>query len=70
MMAYYNVIINYRDADFDSSRVIGLGRFALNLVQLFMTLVYVYYWLRLKFGRTPSERREEDSLRSQMPTDE
>lgn len=48
MMAFYNVIINYGDADFDSSRVIGLGRFALSLVQLSMTLVYAYYWLRFK----------------------
>lgn len=68
MMAFYNVIINYGDADFDSSRVIGLGRFALSLVQLSMTLVYAYYWLRFKIWQHPE--RKARGGESQVPTGE
>lgn len=48
MMTFYNVIINYGDADFDSSRIIGLGKFALSLIQFSMSLVYAFYWLKFK----------------------
>lgn len=56
MMLFYNVIINYGEADFDSSRVIGLGRFALSLVQLSMSLVYAYYWIRFKIWEHPERQ--------------
>ena len=56
MMMFYNVIINYGEADFDSSRVIGLGRFALSLVQLSMSLVYAYYWIRFKIWEHPERQ--------------
>lgn len=55
MMTFYNVIINYGEADFDSSRQVGLGRIALSLVQLSMTLVYAYYWLRFKIWEHPEK---------------
>ena len=48
MMMYYNVIINYGEADFDAPRIIGLTRFGLSLIQLSMALVYAYFWLRFK----------------------
>jgi len=48
MMFYYDVIINYGEADFDSPRLIGLGRFILSLIQLSMSIVYTYYWLRFR----------------------
>ena len=48
MMIFYNVIINFGEADFNSSRIIGLIRFAISLIQLSMALVYAYYWLRFK----------------------
>lgn len=55
MMTFYNVIINYGEADFDSSRQVGLGRLALSLVQFSMTLVYAYYWLRFKIWEHPEK---------------
>lgn len=56
MMLYYNVIINYGEADFEAPRIIGLGRFALSLVQLSMTLVYAYYWLTFKIWESPERK--------------
>ena len=46
MIMFYDVIINYGEADFNSSRLISLGRFVLSLIQLSMSFVYAYYWLR------------------------
>jgi len=48
MIMFYDVIINYGDADFSANRIIGLGRMALSLIQLSMSLVYGYYWLMFK----------------------
>ena len=48
MMMYYDVIINYGEADFEAPRTTGLIRFALSLIQLSMALVYAYYWLKFK----------------------
>lgn len=59
MMMYYDVIINYQEADFSSSRLIGLGRFALSLVQLSMSLVYGYFWIRFKIWEQPEKPAQE-----------
>jgi hypothetical protein len=59
MMIFYNVIINYQEADFSSSRIIGLTRFALSLIQLSMALVYAYYWLRFKIWEHPERKSRE-----------
>jgi len=48
MIMFYDVIINYGDADFSANRIIGLGRMGLSLIQLSMSLVYGYYWLMFK----------------------
>jgi hypothetical protein len=56
MMTYYDVIINYGEADFDSSRIIGLGRFALSLVQFSMSIVYAFYWLKFKIWEQPERK--------------
>jgi len=48
MIYNYDVLINYGEADFSSSRVIGLGRFVLSLIQLSMSLVYAYYWIKFR----------------------
>jgi hypothetical protein len=48
MMIYYDVIISYQEAEYSSNRIIGLGRFALSLIQLSMSLVYAFYWIKFK----------------------
>lgn len=48
MIMYYDIIINYGEADFAAPRTTGLIRFAISLVQLSMALVYGYYWLKFK----------------------
>lgn len=55
MILYYDVIINYGEADFSSNRIIGLGRIVLSLIQLSMSLVYAYYWLRFKIWEKPEK---------------
>ncbi len=59
MMMFYNVIINYGEADFDSSRLIGLGRFALSLIQFSMALVYAFYWLKFRNWQHPERKARE-----------
>lgn len=56
MMMYYDVIINYGEADFEAPRTTGLARFALSLVQLSMALVYAYYWLKFKIWESPERK--------------
>lgn len=56
MILYYDVIINYGEADFEAPRIIGLGRFALSLIQLSMALVYAYYWLTFKIWENPERK--------------
>lgn len=55
MMFYYDIIINYGEADFSSNRIISLGRIALCLIQLSMSIVYAYYWLRFKIWESPEK---------------
>ena len=55
MMFYYDIIINYGEADFSSNRIIGLGRIVLCLIQLSMSIVYAYYWLRFKIWEQPEK---------------
>lgn len=53
MIMFYDIIINYGEADFNSPRLISLGRFVLSLIQLSMSMVYAYYWLRFKIWEKP-----------------
>jgi hypothetical protein len=55
MMFNYDIIINYGEADFSSNRLIGLGRIVLCLIQLSMSIVYAYYWLRFKIWEKPEK---------------
>lgn len=55
MIMFYDVIINYGDADFSANRIIGLGRMGLSLIQLSMSLVYGYYWLMFKIWQKPEK---------------
>lgn len=71
MMMFYNVIINYGQADFQASRVTGLIRFALSLIQLSMTFVYAFYWLKFKNWQHPQRQaRVSDSAPIQDNPDE
>lgn len=56
MITFYDVLINYGEADFSSPRLIGLGRFALSLIQLSMSLVYAFYWLRFRIWEQPEKQ--------------
>ena len=56
MMKYYDVIIQYGEADITSGRLIGLTRFILSLIQLSMSLVYGYYWYRFRIWEKPQRR--------------
>jgi hypothetical protein len=56
MITFYDVLVNYGEADFSSPRLIGLGRFALSLIQLSMSLVYAYYWLRFRIWEQPEKQ--------------
>ena len=69
MMVYYDVIINYGEADFSANRLVGLGRMALSLVQLSMSIVYMYYWLRFRIWEKP-EKVTIESPNSKPPLDE
>jgi hypothetical protein len=59
MMLYYDVLINYGEADFSSSRIHGLGRFVLCLVQLSMSMVYAFYWLKFRIWEQPEKKSNE-----------
>jgi hypothetical protein len=61
MMMYYDVIINYGEAEFEAPRTTGLARFALSLVQLSMALVYAYYWLKFKIWESPERKARVES---------
>jgi hypothetical protein len=61
MMKFYDVIIEYGEADFTSGRLIGLGRFFLSLIQLSMALVYAYYWYKLRIWEKPQRKSRENT---------
>ena len=53
MMVFYDIIVEYEEAEFTSSYYIGLGKFALSLTQLAFGLIYTYYWYKLKIWYKP-----------------
>lgn len=61
MMWFYDVIIEFGEADFVSGRLIGLGRFFCSLIQLSMTFVYAYYWYKLRIWEKPQRKSRENS---------
>jgi len=61
MIMYYDIIINYGEADFEAPRTTGLIRFAISLVQLSMALVYGYYWLKFKIWESPERKARVES---------
>jgi len=59
MMQFYDVIVEYGEAEFASGRLVGLGRFFLSLVQLSMSCVYAYYWYKLRIWEKPQRKSRE-----------
>jgi hypothetical protein len=50
---FYHVVIEYQQAEYYSEFTVGAVRFALSLVQLTFTVLYVFYWFELKLWRDP-----------------
>ena len=48
MFMFYGVVIEYGDAEFAASRVYRSIGFMLSLIQLSMSLCYLYYWYVLR----------------------
>lgn len=44
IMYFYNIIIEYQEAEFYSDLAVGLVRFGLSFFQLTFTVLYVFYW--------------------------
>ena len=61
MMNFYDIIIEFGEAEFTSVRLIGLGRFFLSLIQLSMTCVYAYYWFKLRIWEKPNRLSRDAS---------
>ena len=61
MMNFYDIIIEFGEAEFTSGRLIGLGRFFLSLIQLSMTCVYAYYWFKLRIWEKPNRLSRDAS---------
>jgi hypothetical protein len=70
MMQFYDVIIEYGEAEFTSGRLIGLGRFFLSLVQLSMSCVYAYFWFKLRIWEKPIRQSRDASETSTEWLDE
>ena len=62
MMFFYDIIVEYEQAEFTSSGYVGLVKFAISLVQLGFSLMYAYYWYKLKIWYKPERvsRGEEN----------
>lgn len=62
MMFFYDIIVEYEEAEFTSSSYVGLVKFAISLVQLGFSFMYAYYWYKLKIWYKPERvsRGEEN----------
>jgi hypothetical protein len=66
---FYNVIIEYQEAEFYSDITVGLVRFVLSFFQLTFTVLYVFYWLELKLWLNPEplNRGDKATLNEEEP---
>ncbi len=53
MMVFYDIIVEYEAAEFLATFYIGIGRFLLSIVQLSFSLIYTFYWYKLKIWHKP-----------------
>jgi hypothetical protein len=56
MMIFYDIIVEYEVAEFTSNYYVGLGKFALSLLQLSFSLIYTFYWYKLKIWYKPERQ--------------
>ncbi len=56
MMVFYDIIVEYEAAEFTSNSYIGFGKFGLSLVQLGFSLMYAYYWYKLRIWYKPERQ--------------
>jgi len=50
---FYHVIIEYQQAEYYTEFTIGAVRFALSIMQLTFTILFIFYWLELKLWFNP-----------------
>lgn len=60
LMMYYNVVVEFGEADFTSNRIYRSIRLGLSLIQLSFACVYAYYWYTLKIWYKPEYTPKED----------
>ena len=60
LMLYYNVIIEFGEADFSANRIYRSIRLILSLIQLSLSLVYAYNWYILKIWYSPEYEPKKD----------
>jgi hypothetical protein len=56
MMFFYDIIVEYEAAEFTSDSYIGVFKFGLALVQLCFSLMYTYYWYKLRIWYKPERQ--------------
>jgi len=48
ILVFYNVNIEYQEAEYYSRFALSAGRFVLSFTQLIFTILYFFYWFQLK----------------------
>ena len=61
LMLYYNVVVEFGEADFTSNRIYRSIRLGLSLIQLSFACVYAYYWYILRIWYKPEYQPKEDT---------
>ena len=64
---FYQVNIEYQNAEYYSKFTVATGRFVLSFIQLVFSILYFFYWFQLKLwfnpetvDRKPSEESAEE----------
>jgi hypothetical protein len=58
---FYNITIEYQEAEFYSDFTIGFIRLVLSFFQLTFTVLFVFYWFELKLWLNPESINRGDS---------
>ena len=66
MMFFYDIVVEYEAAEFTSNSYVGLVKFGISLVQLGFSLMYTYYWYKLRIWYKP----ERNSRGENAPAEE
>jgi hypothetical protein len=66
MAVFYDIIIEYGQAEYTANLPIGLVRFVLSCVQMIFSLLYFYYWHKLNIWFEPEpESRQNPNAREE-----